>query len=168
MDREKFKKIISFYTTAIGLYFVIVQFNNSGTNVLMIIGVVLLILVFALARAKSEAVQKLLAIIALILFMLGVTSGVVLMFTYTYMGLILVITLSPALIFTILYLISLPKRENNAFHKGNNTWPSTIDKFIQKESDVEQRLHHLESLYQQGLISRDEYDDKRADILRKI
>lgn len=35
-------------------------------------------------------------------------------------------------------------------------------------SDIEQRLAGLQSLYSKGLISRDEYDQKRAEILDEI
>ena len=34
-----------------------------------------------------------------------------------------------------------------------------------EEEDIEQKLRKLDSLYQQGLITRDEYDSKRKEFL---
>ena len=35
-------------------------------------------------------------------------------------------------------------------------------------SDAEQRLQELQNLYTKGLITRDEYDEKRAEILKEL
>lgn len=35
-------------------------------------------------------------------------------------------------------------------------------------SDAEQRLQELQNLYNKGLITRDEYDEKRAEIIAKL
>ena len=39
---------------------------------------------------------------------------------------------------------------------------------VSESNDIENRLRKLESLYQQGLITRDEYDDKRKELIDKL
>ena len=51
--------------------------------------------------------------------------------------------------------------------KGYGTWEMTEDGTPAPDSglDFEERLRKLQRLYDQGLITRDEYDKKRAEIL---
>lgn len=38
----------------------------------------------------------------------------------------------------------------------------------EESNDIENRLRKLESLYQQGLITRDEYDEKRKELIDQL
>lgn len=53
--------------------------------------------------------------------------------------------------------------------EGMPTYEISIDEEVKGNvSDIEERLRKLEHLYNSGLITRDEYDKKREEILNEI
>jgi Short C-terminal domain len=56
----------------------------------------------------------------------------------------------------------------DAMHLCSASCPARADSAIPPVATTSQRLTSLDDLYKRGLISKDEYDSKRADILKAM
>lgn len=172
MQSSTAKKIVSVFSLVFGALSIISIFQEKNAEVLSwILSISLIIIGILLLIPSLTKHEKGLMIFALVIYSLFVFSGLIILLFYPVLSLIVFAVVGVPFAFSIVYLVLL-KKEKQQDEEEVIDWPvghSNIgdqpSEDIQSKESLEQKLSSLKNMAEKGLITQEEYEAKKSDLL---
>lgn len=171
MKSSTAKKVVAIYSIVFGLLALFESItgglstsSEASSLVFEVVLVVMGVLLLTIARGRLE---KVFMIIALVVYSLCALVGLIVMIIVPFFGIVAMLIFVVPFVFTIIYLVSL-NHENNPQTTSYTVARSSNESFATPKETVEDKLAFVKRLYDDGLLTSEEYERKRQSIIDRI
>lgn len=171
MKSKTAKKVVAIYSLimgAIALFGTLGQGQFArGDGAVLILEVILIVMGVTLLIVSQTHTEKILIVIALIIYSFCMLAGLLVTFVIPPLGLLVMAMYGVPFIFSIIYLSS--KKDKNIANHPNLSENHYHTGIYHSQSESSQiKLATIKRLYEDGLITLEEYEEKRKQIISRM